>query len=128
MSDTLQEIESLSESKREYGLQVEARALEWLVERNPDLRLVGRNLAWKGGELDLVFEENSELVFVEVRARVAGWVSGIESVDFKKQLRLARTIDWFLARYRGQARSARVDVVEWDGTRFRHYRDIRLRS
>jgi putative endonuclease len=116
------------ESKREYGLRVEERALAWLVECNPDFRLIGRNLAWKGGELDLVFEENSELVFVEVRARVEGWVSGIESVDFRKRQRLARTIDWFLARYRGRARAVRIDVVEWDGRRFKRYRDIRLRS
>ena len=113
-------------STRDYGLEIETRALAWLRANNPKLRLLDRNLSWQGGELDLIFEEGPELVFVEVRARVGGWVSGIESVGPKKRQRLLNSIDLFLARYRGKAKSARVDVVDWDGNCFRLYRNIRL--
>ncbi|MCM2279367.1 MAG: YraN family protein [Oligoflexia bacterium] len=90
--------------------------------------LLARNFRCKAGEIDLVFEERGvELVFVEVRCRLkGGWVDGVSSVTFGKQRRLKRAIAQFLARYRGQARSARVDLLAWDGKAWEHLRDLRL--
>jgi putative endonuclease len=91
-----------------------------------------RNYRCKGGEIDLVLEEEVssgqfELVFVEVRSRGAGaWVSGVETVDFRKRLKLSRTIRYFLAGYRGRAKSLRVDLLAWDDGVWTHLRNVWL--
>lgn len=124
----------------EYGLQVESHAAEWFLAHHPNSRLIARNFRCKGGELDLVFEEEIavdsaeavtegalELVFVEVRARREGsWVSGLESVGFRKRLRLGRAIQHFMVKYRGVASSARCDVLAWDGRRWMHVPNVWL--
>lgn len=120
------------ESSYHYGKAIEAQAEAWLERRYAGrARLVARGFRCKQGELDLVFElqeaRGIELVFVEVRARGEGaWVDGLESVGPVKRRRLARTISVFLARYRGRARSARVDIVAWNGREWRHVVNVRL--
>jgi Holliday junction resolvase-like predicted endonuclease len=118
----------------EFGLAVERRAEEWFLKRFGG-RLFARNYRIRGGEIDLVFEcpcskgsESElelELVFVEVRARLPGnWVNGFESVGGPKQRRLSRAIRHFLANYRGDARSLRIDILDWNGAEFRHYPNV----
>jgi putative endonuclease len=117
-------------SKLHFGLQIEAHAEEWFLSRAPaGTRLVERNFRWKGGEIDLIFEEpcrarpgRTELVFVEVRARLEGaWVDGVSSVRHPKLLRLRRGTEVFLSRYRGTAYGARLDLIAWDGERWEHW-------
>jgi putative endonuclease len=104
-----------------WGLRIERLAEAYLLARGPPIRVVARNLRFRCGEIDLVLEEERgdgalELVFVEVRARGAGaWVPGAESVDGRKRRKLERAISLFLARYHGRARTARLDVLAWDG-------------
>lgn len=116
-------------STTDYGRKIEIWAADWFVT-NRRARIVERNFRRRTGEIDLILEETSasgvELVFVEVRARLNRKVSGLESVDFKKQLKLRRTIDLFLQRYRGKAKSMRVDVLAWDGKEFSHFPNLRL--
>ena len=119
----------------DFGLEVEKSAAEWFLIHHPTSQLLARNYRCKSGELDLVFEEKVysdvdgpekaergvELVFVEVRARCEGsWVSAVESIDLRKQKKLRRVIEHFLAQYRGRAHSARFDVLAWDGKHWTH--------
>ena len=118
-------------SKLHFGLRIEARAESWYLERVPSARLLARNFRWRGGEIDLIFEEPSqlwpgrtELAFVEVRARLPGaWVDGIQSVQGAKVRRIRKGIALFLARYRGQAYGARLDLLAWDGTAWEYWQD-----
>jgi Holliday junction resolvase-like predicted endonuclease len=118
-------------SKLHFGLQIEKRAEAWYLARNPDARVLERGFRWRGGEIDLIFEEPSrlrpgaiELVFVEVRARLPGsWESGIESVRGHKLKRLKAGVTVYLARYRGQAQGARLDLLGWDGAGWEHLRN-----
>jgi putative endonuclease len=115
-------------SKTETGRRVEARALVFFLETRPESRLIARNWRCRSGELDLVFEEAPgpgrapELAFVEVRFRDAqsAWQTPLESVGGPKLIRLRRAMGVFLARYRGPARSVRLDVLEWDGKGWAH--------
>lgn len=116
-----------SQSRLHFGKAMEEKALEWFKARHSDCRLLARNYLIRGGELDLVLEDAGELVFVEVRARLPGSIqSGLESVTLPKQLRLRRAIRHFLARYQGPARSARFDILAWDGSQWSHYPDVWL--
>ncbi len=118
--------------KLQYGLEMEARGAEWLGIHYPSLCLLEKNYRWKGGELDLIYEDRSEarpqeLVFVEVRARKPGAiVDGVVSITLPKQRRLARTIRHFLARYEGSAKSVRLDILAWDGLNWTHLKNVRL--
>ena len=118
-------------SKVEIGRRVEARAQLWYLEQYPESRLVGRNWRCRGGELDLVFEDpgprgERELTFVEVRFRDAesAWQTPLESIGPGKLRRLRRAMGLYLARYGGQARSLRLDVLEWDGREWRHRKSV----
>jgi putative endonuclease len=118
--------------KLHFGLEMEEKGAQWLEGRYPSLTLLVKNYRWKGGELDLVFEDRPlrsppELVFVEVRARKPGaLVDGVMSITAPKQMRLSRTIQHFLSRYDGPARSVRLDVLAWDGAAWTHLKDVRL--
>jgi putative endonuclease len=102
------------------GLESERSALKWFLSHQGG-RLLEKNYRCRGGEIDLIFEKETQLVFVEVRARVGGFASGLESVDWKKRKRLSRTIRWFMVAYRGRATEIRVDVLQWDGNRWTHF-------
>lgn len=114
----------------------ESRALDYLLAEGTRL-LLARNYRCKGGEIDLVFEENLEtdpwemfeLVFVEVRSRFSGsWQSGVESVDCRKRQRLAHAIRHFLMGYRGRAQTLRFDILAWDGSEWVHLKNALLQS
>lgn len=74
--------------------------------------LLARNYRLRGGELDLVYDDEGTLVFVEVRQRATGRYGGAaESIDRRKLTRLRRTAAHFLAygpRPAGHDEDARV--------------------
>lgn len=113
----------MSRAKSELGSWGENAACDWMVRRGA--RLLARNYRARVGEIDLVFEEQRrglELVFVEVRIRTStSWVSGAESVDWRKRKRLEKTARRFLVDYRGGARSVRFDILDWDGKQWTHW-------
>jgi Holliday junction resolvase-like predicted endonuclease len=112
------------------GKRWEESAARWFQERHPEARLSARNFRTRAGEIDLIFEapyqagqgkQGSVLIFIEVRARLGHFQSGWESVDWKKQRRLASTIQAYLVSYRGPATEIRIDILQWDGRRFSHF-------
>lgn len=111
--------------RQNIGARAEKCVREMYEQRG--FRFLESNFRTKGGEIDLVFEEPQEsfgsratlLVFVEVRVRRQGWVTGIESVDWRKRRRIERAAREFLLSYRGNAQEIRFDIAEWDGGRWR---------
>jgi len=79
-------------------------------------RTLARNFRCRAGEIDLVVSDGKTIVFVEVRSR-RGDQAGtpLESVDRRKQVRVARVARYFLAAHRLGDRHTRFDVV---GVRF----------
>jgi putative endonuclease len=89
------------------GEQAAARHLE-----RRGFRILARNWRIRMGELDLVAEEGSVLVFVEVKTRrSAGFVDPAAGVDFRKRCRLRRLAEAYLAIERPAAGPCRFDVV-----------------
>ncbi len=102
------------EERRALGRRAEDLAAAWLARCGA--RVVARNLHLRHAELDLVALDGDALCFVEVRARTGrGFASAFESVDARKQRRLARAAAEALARL-PWPRHARVrfDVVAVD--------------
>lgn len=79
------------------------------------LRLRRRNYRSPHGEIDLIMQDGTTLVFVEVRLRSnPRFGSGAESVDARKQLRLQRTAEHYLQR-QSNTPACRFDVVSLNG-------------
>jgi putative endonuclease len=98
------------------GAREEQLALDHLLARG--LRLVARNYRAKTGELDLVLRDGDTLVIAEVRKRAhTAFASGAESVDARKQRRIAQTAQWFLSEHPEFARCpVRFDVLALDAS------------
>ena len=101
--------------RRIRGDAVEDAALALLESRG--LRLLARNVAFRGGELDLVMADGETLVFVEVRYRAGdGFGGGAASVDAGKRRRLVRAAQAFLLRHPHHADApCRFDVIDAGG-------------
>ena len=106
------------------GAAAEQAAARWLRERG--LRLLAQNYHCRGGEIDLIMRDQDTLVFVEVRARAAGSpVSAIDSVDSRKQKRLALAVRHYLASHPEAAeRFMRVDLLAHNGRQWSWRRNI----
>jgi len=102
------------DGRRELGRRGEAVAETFL--RANRYTIVARNYRCRAGEIDLVALDGPVLVFVEVRSR-RGSTAGtpLESVDGRKQARVARVARYFLAARGMHERAARFDVI---GIRF----------
>ncbi|GHV85462.1 UPF0102 protein [Spirochaetia bacterium] len=91
----------------------EGESLAAVILQKKGMRLIGRNIRSKTGEIDLVFLDEGALVFVEVK----NWPAyGLENLAYginkKKQYRIIETAKYFLATHREyNYRSIRFDVV-----------------
>ena len=101
----------LMDPRHAAGRDAEERAASAL-ERG-GLVVVARNVRLHGGEIDLVCRDGDVWVFVEVKARRAGWDgSPAAAVSWTKQRRLARLAQGYL-KWRGlRDVRCRFDVVE----------------
>lgn len=78
------------------GAQAEQWAAQYL--RQQGLKPVTKNYRSRFGEIDLIMQDGEELVFVEVRLRSnAGFGGAAASIDARKQQRLIRTAQQYLA-------------------------------
>ncbi|WP_151447926.1 YraN family protein [Lacisediminimonas profundi] len=104
------------------GREAEDRALRYLVQQG--LRLVTRNFRCRGGEIDLIMQHGSELVFVEVRSRASASYGGAAgSITARKQARLVLAAQLFLQRYR-HLPPCRFDVIAIEGTALHWLRGV----
>lgn len=93
------------------GDDYEQLAAHWLQARG--LRILQRNFSCKAGEIDLIAQDDTHLVFIEVRARSnSRYACAAASVDRRKQQRLLRTAQRFLQKHPSAARMpCRFDVI-----------------
>jgi putative endonuclease len=70
-----------------------------------------RNYRVRQGEIDLIAEDATYLLFVEVKARKAGaWLQGEEAVDAHKQARLLAAAEHYLSQSQCE-KQPRFDVI-----------------
>jgi Holliday junction resolvase-like predicted endonuclease len=111
----------------------ELGAYDWFVKNRPSTIFLRKNYRFRGGEIDLIFEEKCEassvvtLVFIEVRAgRRGSQVTPLESLNYKKRQKIRLTSRHFLTRYKGPATQIRFDLLAWDGEIFDYFSDLDL--
>ncbi len=102
-------------NKRTIGSDYEQKAAQYLETRG--YQILAKNYRCKIGEIDLVAQDGTYLVFVEVKYRAnarAGW--GLDSVNIKKQHRIARVASWYLyEKHVRENQPCRFDVVSFFG-------------
>ncbi len=93
------------------GRLAEATAERYLADKG--FILIQRNFRTKTGEIDLIMQDENTLVFIEVRYRKTDYFGGgLASVDRRKQIKLTRTAECYLAWHKKYAKMAtRFDVV-----------------
>jgi putative endonuclease len=107
---------------RQVGSDAEKRAEEHLLREG--YAIVTRNYKSGPSEIDIVAMDGAVVVFVEVRSRrLSAWTSPEESVDPKKQRRLWRTANEYLATTGMMESESRFDVIAIEGDDLRHHRD-----
>ncbi|MBT8144062.1 MAG: YraN family protein, partial [Gammaproteobacteria bacterium] len=81
------------------------------------LQLVARNFRCRSGELDLIMRSDDLLVVVEVRSRSHDrHLSPSDSIDRRKQVKIVRATEYFLARHAALAHlPVRLDVISITG-------------
>ena len=96
------------------GRRGEHDAADYL--RKKKYRIVGMNFSTRFGEIDLIAESRSHIVFVEVKSRKdARFAQAREYVTPSKQRKLAATAALWLAK-NSTEKPARFDVIEVYGT------------
>lgn len=86
-------------------------------------RILGRNVRFRKGEIDIVADDRGTLVFVEVRMRRSDSFGGADgSVDVFKRRRLVRAAQHFLLQHCGASvPPCRFDVITADGDGIREW-------
>jgi putative endonuclease len=78
------------------GARAEQLAAQYLQQQG--LKPVAQNYRGRFGEIDLIMQDGATLVFVEVRLRRnAGFGGAAASIDARKQQRIVRTAQQYLA-------------------------------
>jgi putative endonuclease len=97
------------------GAQAELLAAQYLQQQG--LKLIEQNYRSRFGEIDLIMRDGTTVVFIEVRLRQhTGFGGAVASIDARKQKRIIRTAQQFLA---GLVRvpPCRFDAVLLDNAR-----------
>ncbi|NWG15648.1 MAG: YraN family protein [Chloroflexi bacterium] len=97
-------------STRSFGQQGERLAIRYLEQRG--YTIIATNWRCQYGEIDIIAHQGVMLVFVEVRARHTDRTdAAFESVGARKQRRLARAVQSYLASHHLEQAAWRVDVI-----------------
>ncbi len=92
------------------GAEAENLACQYLVSRG--LTLLAKNFRTRRGEIDLIMQDKSHLVFVEVRFRRSpSFGSAAESITARKGARLRAAATAYLQRCGQPDLNARFDAV-----------------
>lgn len=106
----------MKDTTRERGNKAEDLACRFLIKQN--LKLLQRNYYSKKGEIDLIMQHQSILVFIEVRFRKnTHFISPLETIDARKCQRIIATAEHYLLNEkRFTDFDIRFDVVLINGT------------
>lgn len=95
---------------RRKGIEGENYAIDFL--RKKGFCLLERNFRLRGGEIDLIFLDGPQVVFVEVKSRTSTTFGHpIEAMTPWKRERLWRTAQIYLSQRRWQEKSFRFDLI-----------------
>ena len=99
---------------RAFGRICEGVVCKWLEGKG--FRILARNFAVRGAEIDIIASNSDTLVFFEVKSRHAGYDTAkygrpSKAVDLAKQKRIASAAQSFLKQYPSR-KSKRFDVIE----------------
>ncbi len=103
-------------SRRQTGAYWEHQARLWLESKG--LQFHSGNFRLKGGEIDLIMQHGSTIVFVEVRYRQSSRFGGAAaSITWQKQRKLLQTASVWLARrnHSFDTVDCRFDVLAFTG-------------
>lgn len=96
------------------GLAAEQLAAEYLQVRG--VKILGRNLRCRSGELDLVGLDDGVIAVVEIRQRASAEYGGASaSVTWTKQRKIIRATQFFLREKNWSHVPLRFDVVAIEG-------------
>lgn len=112
--------------RRTFGNDAEALAASYLTGKG--MRILATQFRTRMGEIDLIAEDGSEIVFVEVKARRSrafGYPE--ESVTPKKIEKIAAAGEVYLRKTAQEHRPFRIDVVAIEGN-FRPPRLLHIRA
>jgi putative endonuclease len=109
--------------KREIGMHYEDQAVDYLSQKGYEI--IARNVIYRFGEIDVVAKKGCSLVFVEVRKRDPKYgIAPEETITFPKQQRLLKSVQAYLARYRGRETQVRIDLIGFKGDSISHFEDF----
>ena len=104
----------MDQVRQQRGLAAEQLAAEYLQVRG--VKILGRNLRCKAGELDLVCLDDGVLAVVEVRQRgSADYGGALASVTWAKQRKIIRATQFLLREKNWSHVALRFDVVAIEG-------------
>ncbi|MFO1258421.1 MAG: YraN family protein [Gammaproteobacteria bacterium] len=102
-------------TSRLIGQQVEDFAAQYLSQQG--IQILEKNFQCKAGEIDIVGRMANILVFVEVRYRRSReFGHPLETVTRAKQIKLIRTAQYYLQRFRNHPPDCRFDVISAIGS------------
>lgn len=93
------------------GMTAESVARHFLERQG--FKQITRNFACRYGEIDLIMENATTLLFIEVRFRRQSILTSIESIQRKKQKKIIKTALVFLAK-NPTLKHCRFDVIGID--------------
>ncbi|MCM0605971.1 MAG: YraN family protein [Xanthomonadaceae bacterium] len=98
------------------GAQAEEQVVLYLERRHPDFRLIGRNVRFKCGEIDIVYENilpsgARELVFVEVKSSHESMKMAVWNFTPQKRMKMNRAVQVYLSQYSGRATEMRMELA-----------------
>ncbi len=100
----------MTSNSQVFGKEAEVAAEQYL--RQQGYRILGRNVRFSNGELDIVAQQQDIIVFVEVKARRTAQFGGASyAVTPQKQQRLIHLAAQYLAQHQLSQCSARFDVI-----------------
>ena len=109
--------------KRKLGQLGEQQAKKYL--KNKGYHFIAQNFHTKFGEIDLIFKDDDQIVFVEVKTRSSNY-TGLpeEAITSKKISHLKKTIDIFYLKHLKLSRFARIDAISIMGNKIKHIKNI----
>lgn len=110
-----------------FGSRAEALAKDFLIKKGYQFHT--QNFHSRYGEIDLIFEDKGQFIFVEVKARGQGSLgTPEEAVDSRKLQKIITTSQQYLAKIGNPHAPVRIDVIaitkDKDGLLLRHYPNV----
>lgn len=102
----------------EYGREAESAVAQWLLRQGYMIREVNWRPMHGHLEVDIIAQLDSELVFVEVKARTSDFIDPVAAVDRRKMQRLTRAANAYLLslpQAEASALCCRFDIVAVEG-------------